>query len=124
MEDWSFLTEILGLSSDYLALDSDESEIYTDLFGVPEQANSEESSEPWNNGAWGVDPSDFGIDLEESFEPWNNGAPDVNSSGFDIGPQLVSSVGAGTSIPTQLVSDQGVAGVGSVDGSQVAILAP
>lgn len=124
VEDWSLLAETLGLSSDHPALDSDEGDLYTDLFGVPKQANSEESSEPWNDGAWGIYPSDFVLDPEESPEPWNNGAPGFDVSGFGIDPQLKCPVGAGTTIPAQIVSDQGVAGAGSVDGSQVAIGAP
>lgn len=105
VEDWSLLTENLGLSSDCPALDSDESDLYTDLLGMPDQANFEESSGPCNNGA-----------------------PDFDFSGFGIDPQLVCPVGAGTNIPAQIVSDQvvsdqGVAAVGSVDGSQVAIVA-
>lgn len=146
-EDWDFLEEALELSSYCPALDTDQVDLYTDLFGVPEQTDSEESLEPWNNeaaavdssdlsndleesselwnnGALTVDSSDFGIDPEESPEPWNNGSPAFDFSGFGIDPQLECPVGAVTNSPAQVVSDQGVARVGSVDGSQVAILAP
>lgn len=96
-EHSTWLTEALAL--DDSALDTDED----DLSGVPEQANSEESPEPVDNGAPGVDTSDSSTD-----------------------PQPVSPVRAGKNIPSpaQFVSDQEVAGVGSVDGSQVAMGAP
>ena len=93
------LTESWGLFTDSPALGIYEDDAYPGLFGVYEQMDHEKSPDFWNNGVSGFDFSDSGY----------------------VDQQLDFSVGAGMSIPTQVVSGQGVAGVGSADGSQGAM---
>lgn len=92
--EWnSFMTDESGLLSDDPAMDTDEGDASPVLSDVCEQTGAGESPEPWNNGSSGRGSSDSG----------------------SADPGLPSFVGAGTSTPVQ-----GVAGLGLVDGSQIA----
>lgn len=99
VDDGLFPTAPPELSFGFPALDTSEFDAYPGVSGVAELADSEGSSETWNNGA-----SDGGL----------------SESGY-IDPQLLLLGGAGMDIPPQGSPGQSVAGLGSSDGSQVAI---
>lgn len=64
-------------------------------------------------------------DSERSPETWNIGASVSGPSESEyIDPRLLFSVESGNGIPHQVGPGQSVAGLGSADGSQVAIEAP
>lgn len=92
------LADTSGLFSDDGLLVTDGDYSYPDQSGIREQAESEESAVPWNNGTSDLDSYDFGC----------------------IDPRWLFSDGAGTSTPGQAAPGQGPAGASSVDGSQVA----
>ena len=102
VDDGGFPTAPLELSSGFSALETGEGYAYCGLWGVAELT-----------------------DFEESFETWNNGSYDsgLSESGHTY-PQPLLLGGAGMDIPPQGVPGQSVAGLGSSDGSQVAIGAP
>lgn len=92
MESW-------GALSDLFPFDTAVADSVLGQFGVPAQVESEESPESWNNGPSVFDSSD--------------------STYFDA--LLLSSVDTGMSFPEQVAFGAGVAELGSVDASQVAI---
>lgn len=61
-------------------------------------------------------------DSERSSETWNIGASVTGPSESEyIDPEFLTSIESGIGVPTQVFPDQSVAGLGSDDGSQVAV---